>query len=440
MTQIQKTRPSREALALIDRRYSASWLDELFDFSAVQVEKHADQVTVRIKYSLFPEDHRDIANAMSQAFSDAEQTTGKRVVVIASSPGGSVEGCFEACHDVEEARAQHPDITVTVFTQGLLASAMYAHACSMTIMGNDEIVITPAGEAGSVGVVVPQWDETAALEQLGIKITYFAYPQGKADGRLGTSLSEAGAKKLQTDVESIYAMFAAVVSASRGLTVEQITALNADTFLGNEALSLGLVDRVVESASVLFIDQSGEDLPEPPPDPEDPEEKIQGVSTNRVITAEDTMAEIPTTNSQTAEATQPSREAELSALVAQLQSEKAKLEVEAVLATRADLTADQKTFLSGKSKAEVEGFLAVLPLPKPEPKTDEKSDKPKGSVVAVAATAAQPAGLLPFTADDSQLQAHQLNNLNRYMPKREPSAAAKARASFDEETSKLVIR
>lgn len=432
---MHKTKPTREAPALIDKRYVASWLDTLFDFSAAKVEKASDQINVRIKYALFPEDHRDIANAMMQTFQDAENTTGKRVVVSIDSPGGTVQGCFEACYDVEQARAQHPDITVTVFTDGMIASAAFAHACAMTTGERDEIVSTPTAEAGSIGVVMSHWDETKALDEMGVKIEYFAFPPGKADGRLGASLSDDAKTKLQSDIETLYAKFAGLVSRSRGLTVDQITALNADVFLGADAVAKGLVDRVVESPSVLFIDGDS-DTAEPPPvdSPDTPTTKNNEAQTNRVITAEVTMADTDNkillasdAGTVTVSNVQPSREAELLARIAQL-------EVAAVMATRPDLSEEQKTFLAGKSKAEVEGFLAILPA---------KADEPKAKnppVVALPAAGPKAAtGVYPVEADKSKLDRAQVASLNKFK-KVSLSDAAKARVSYNEHEGKIVIR
>jgi hypothetical protein len=153
-----------------------------------------------------------------------------------------------------------------------------------------------------------------------------------------------------------------------------------------------------------------------------------------VIIAEVTMADVTDTNTNPAEGTlavsgQPSREAELMARIAQL-------EVAAAMATRPDLSEEQKSFLAGKSKAEVEGFLKILPkaLTAEEPKA-----KPPVTVSLAAAGAKAPTGIYPVEADKSKLDRAQLASLKKFK-KVALSDEAKARVSYNEHEGKIVIR
>ena len=102
-----------------------------------------------------------IGRAMDEAAKDRSIET---IVLNADSPGGSVFGIQEAAARIRAARAVKPVIGVA---NSSAASAMYWLISQCT-----EIVVTPGGQLGSIGVVAMHVDESGAEERAGIKTTF----------------------------------------------------------------------------------------------------------------------------------------------------------------------------------------------------------------------------------------------------------------------------
>ncbi len=98
--------------------------------------------------------------AFRQAVADPNVSA---IVMDVDSPGGSVFGVQELWQTIMESRGQKPIVAVANST---MASAAYWISSAA-----GEIVVTPGGEVGSIGVVAEHQDISGALEQEGIKPT-----------------------------------------------------------------------------------------------------------------------------------------------------------------------------------------------------------------------------------------------------------------------------
>ena len=220
--------------------------------------------------------YESLVERFASAMATASTMPDKHVVVEIDSPGGMLSGCFEAANDLKKLCAQYPDVKVTVFSSGLIASAAYALAAAMTPNEGSEIVVTPQAEVGSIGVVAARYAEDLSVSMPGMSVTYFASGKAKTYGRIFTELSEEEAAKMQSEIDTLGGKFFALVASTRsGLSADKVEALEANTYLGEEAVSKGLADRVVASRSELFAAQDPQEDPQPqtPPttEPEDPE-------------------------------------------------------------------------------------------------------------------------------------------------------------------------
>jgi len=99
----------------------------------------------------------------------------KAVVLDIDSPGGTVPGTDELASEIRAIRGGEKPIIAQV--NSLAASAAYWIASAA-----DEIVVTPSGRAGSIGVYTAHDDLSAALEKRGIKRTYISAGKHKVDG------------------------------------------------------------------------------------------------------------------------------------------------------------------------------------------------------------------------------------------------------------------
>lgn len=177
-----------------------------------------------------------IRKALHSALSNEDV---KAVVFDIDSPGGSVPGTEELSNEIRSLRGGEKPIIAQV--NSLAASAAYWLAASA-----DEIVVTPSGRAGSIGVYTAHDDVSAALEKRGIKRTYISAGKHKVEGNETEPLGKEALAHIQHGVNHSYARFIAAVAEGRGTTVGKVEdgygqgrVLYADSLMDR-----GMVDRV----------------------------------------------------------------------------------------------------------------------------------------------------------------------------------------------------
>ena len=132
------------------------------------------------------------------------------VILDIDSPGGSVSGCQELVSEIMALRSGDKKIVAQV--NSLAASAAYwiAAAC-------DEIVVTPSGRAGSIGVYTVHEDVSEMLVKEGVKLTYISAGKYKVEGNSTEALGEDALKHIQSGVNQSYKSFVDGVAAGRGV-------------------------------------------------------------------------------------------------------------------------------------------------------------------------------------------------------------------------------
>lgn len=138
----------------------------------------------------------------------------KAVVLDIASPGGNVHGIPELAARVASAAKIKPIIAA--------ANAMAASAAYWIAASASEIVVTPSGEVGSIGIITMHVDESKADEQQGIRRTLITAGKYKGDGAMGTPLTDAVASQLQARADELYGMFVRSVAKGRGVSVEAV--------------------------------------------------------------------------------------------------------------------------------------------------------------------------------------------------------------------------
>lgn len=161
------------------------------------------------------------------------------IVIDVDSPGGLVDLVPETAQHIREARGQGKPIVAVADT--LMASAAYWIGAQA-----DEIVITPSGYAGSIGVYRVHVDASGLNEQLGLKVTYISAGEYKTEGNSDEPLSDEAEADWQQAVDDAYAAFVDDVAAGRGVTAATVLADYGQGRVMNakRALSAGLVDRI----------------------------------------------------------------------------------------------------------------------------------------------------------------------------------------------------
>jgi signal peptide peptidase SppA len=160
------------------------------------------------------------------------------IVIDIDSPGGSVFGVAELGRLIYDARGQKP---VIAQANSLTASAAYWIASQ-----SDEVVVTPSGEVGSIGVIAHHQDISVAEEMQGVKDTLVTYGNNKAIANPFEPLSESAQAYLQKRVDEYGAMFDQAVARGRGVSVGKVRGEFGQglMFGAEEAVKLGMADRV----------------------------------------------------------------------------------------------------------------------------------------------------------------------------------------------------
>ncbi len=160
------------------------------------------------------------------------------IVIDVDSPGGAVDGIDELSAEIYRARGQKP---ITAVANSLAASAAYWIATAA-----DELVVTPSGEVGSIGVIAAHEDLSAAAEMKGVKVTLISAGKYKAEGNPFEALGDEGRGAIQERVDEYYEMFVRAVARNRGVGVAEVReGYGEGRVVGaKRAQALGMVDRV----------------------------------------------------------------------------------------------------------------------------------------------------------------------------------------------------
>lgn len=136
------------------------------------------------------------------------------ILLDVDSPGGSVSGVDELSAEIFRARGQKP---IVAQVNATAASAAYWIATAA-----DEVVVTPSGEVGSIGVFAAHQDESAKQERDGVRTTLVSAGRYKIEGNPYEPLSEEARAALQERVNDYYGMFVAAVARNRGVSVSDV--------------------------------------------------------------------------------------------------------------------------------------------------------------------------------------------------------------------------
>lgn len=187
--------------------------------------------------------HDAIAERLCAALADGD------VLLVVDSPGGAHAGLVEAVRRVVACKAEHGR-RVTVYADEMVGSAAYWWAA---VVG-DEIYSPESGIVGSVGARSSHVSEAAHFASEGVAVTYFAWPgEGKVAFAPELPLSDIGRARGERDVAIAGEAFAEAVASARGLTRDDIVALDADALYGPLAVAAGLVDGVASFDEVLAM-------------------------------------------------------------------------------------------------------------------------------------------------------------------------------------------
>lgn len=136
------------------------------------------------------------------------------IVLEMDSPGGEVAGMPEAAEVIRDARKVKPVVTSVNTKAGSGGYWLGSQA--------DEIVVTPSGLLGSIGVYYLHEDKSAATAAQGRKVTLVHAGKYKVEGNPYGPLGDEALAHLQGRVDDAYGMFVADVARGRGVSRESV--------------------------------------------------------------------------------------------------------------------------------------------------------------------------------------------------------------------------
>lgn len=167
----------------------------------------------------------------------------KSILLDMQSPGGEAIGCFEVAAAVRKAATQKK---VVGLVNGMACSAAYA-----ILSGCTERYTTPSGISGSIGVVMMHMDFSRYLANEGVKPTFIHAGAHKVDGNPYEPLRDDVKADLQAEVDQFYDAFVSCVATGTRLSEKAIRATEARTYIGEEAVKVGLVDKVATIEEII---------------------------------------------------------------------------------------------------------------------------------------------------------------------------------------------
>lgn len=181
-----------------------------------------------------------IQDAITRAMADQQVA---EIFLLVDSPGGEVLNCPETAEMIYQANKIKP---VTALVTGIAASAAYYLASQAT-----QIILTPSGEVGSVGVIWMHFDVTGLMTNLGVKVTEMVASDHKMDFSPFRPLSDEAKADGLAIVNTMYEDFLAAVERGRPHADKADKYGNGRMLMANDALAAGMVDAVAPIRDVF---------------------------------------------------------------------------------------------------------------------------------------------------------------------------------------------
>lgn len=163
----------------------------------------------------------------------------KTVSMMVDSGGGEAHAMMDSANYIRQL-ADENGIKIIAYVDGMSASAAYGISCIA-----DEIVMSSDSMVGSIGVLIQLINDSKALEKAGYERTFVTAGKDKVPFAKDGSFTEAFMERLQHQVDALYEGFTSHVAKHRKLDVSAVKNTEANVFMADEALKLGLADKVM---------------------------------------------------------------------------------------------------------------------------------------------------------------------------------------------------
>ncbi len=192
-----------------------------------------------------PEWFWDDYGSIKERVGAALASSASRVILEFDSPGGDYHGMLETARDIRMMadRAKKP---LLAYVNGMACSAGYALAAAC-----DRIVAPEGSHVGSIGVINAIVDWTKQNEMFGVHVEVVASGKRKLDGVPDAPITSEAIAEQKRQVDALASFFFEWVAERRGLSVEQVSSMEAAIFDGRAALGMKLVDDVQRLSELL---------------------------------------------------------------------------------------------------------------------------------------------------------------------------------------------
>jgi protease-4 len=163
----------------------------------------------------------------------------KAVVLRVNSPGGTVTASDTMYQMLTRFKARtHKPVIASI--QEVCASGGYYVSCA-----SDAIVANPTSVVGSIGVIFNTFDASRGMDKIGIRAEAIKSGPLKDMGSPFKAIAPEERAVMQGMVDEYYARFVSVVKSHRTVNDDtQRTATDGRVFSGEQAMKIGLVDRL----------------------------------------------------------------------------------------------------------------------------------------------------------------------------------------------------
>lgn len=192
-----------------------------------------------VRYGVY-QSYEKIRDLFLQAQNNANV---QAIMYRVDSPGGVHAGLMDLLDELYQNRGKKPTIAVV---EEDMFSAAYGIGSTA-----DEIWINRSSAVGSIGTLLVHEEESEWLKKAGFTVTDFTYGRKKAQFAFWKPLSEEAKADLQAVVDAAGKEFTEAVARNLGTQFGTIKALEAGVYEGQQAVKIGLANRIIPFRDAL---------------------------------------------------------------------------------------------------------------------------------------------------------------------------------------------
>lgn len=168
----------------------------------------------------------------------------KAVILAINSPGGTIVGGESLYKIIKEIAKEKP---VAASMGGVATSGGY-----MVAIAADRIYAYEGTITGSIGVLLQAAEITELADKIGVNLLTFKTSELKGAPSPFEKVTPAVKDYIQNSLAEAEKVFVNIVAEAREMPIEKVTPLaNGGIYLGNEAVTLGLIDAIGDEEDAI---------------------------------------------------------------------------------------------------------------------------------------------------------------------------------------------